>query len=84
VVPEKFFDQFPEVLDMVPPLPGEEALYAQFRWLMDAAASDPDLKQAIVDEAVATEQEVIDPFFQWRHNGKPAGNAWNRSVNNAD
>ena len=38
VVPEKFFDQLPEVLDMVPPLPGEEALYAQFRWLMDIAA----------------------------------------------
>jgi hypothetical protein len=65
VVPEKFFDQLPEVLEMVPPLPGEEALYAQFRWLMDVAASDPDLKQAIVDEAVATEQEVIDPFFEW-------------------
>jgi hypothetical protein len=30
VVPEKFFDQLPEVLDMVPPLPGEEAIYAQF------------------------------------------------------
>jgi hypothetical protein len=84
VVPEKFFDQFPKVLDMVPPLPGEEALYAQFRWLMDVAANDPDLKQAIVDEAVATEKAVIDPFFQWKHNGKPAGNGWNRSVNNAD
>jgi hypothetical protein len=84
VVPEKFFDQFPEVLDMVPPLPGEEALYAQFRWLMEAAANDLDLKQAIVDEAVATEKEVIGPFLQWQHNGKPAGNGWNRSVNGAD
>jgi len=84
VVPEKFFDQLPEVLDIVPPLPGEEALYAQFRWLMDVAANDPDVKQAIVDEAVATEKEVIDPFFEWQHNGKPAGNGWNRSVNNAD
>jgi hypothetical protein len=84
VVPEKFFDQFPEVLDMVPPLPGEEALYAQFRWLMDVAASDPGLKQAIVEEGVATEKEVIEPFLRWQHNGKPAGNGWNRSVNNAD
>ena len=31
VVPEKFFDQFPNVLEKVSPLPGEEALYAQFR-----------------------------------------------------
>ena len=69
---------------MVPPLPGEEALYAQFRWLMDIVSNHPDLKQAIVDEAVATEKEVIGPFFQWAHNGKTAGNGWNRSVNNAD
>jgi hypothetical protein len=83
VVPEKFFDQFPEVLDMVPPLPGEEALYAQFRWLMDVAAKDPALKQAIVDEAVKAEKEVIGPFLEWKHNGRPAGNGWNRSTNNA-
>ncbi|HMQ92852.1 MAG TPA: DUF1254 domain-containing protein [Amaricoccus sp.] len=83
VVPEKFFDTFPQVLAMVPPLPGEEALYAQFRWLMDVAADDPDLKAAIVDEAVKAEAEVIAPFLEWRYNGKPAGNGWNRSVNNA-
>src|SRR5262245_8041506 len=29
VVPEKFFDQLGSVLDNVPPLPGEEALYSQ-------------------------------------------------------
>jgi hypothetical protein len=28
VDPEHFFDQLPEVLDTVPPLPGEEAIYA--------------------------------------------------------
>ena len=26
---------------------------------------------------------VIHPFFQWKHNGRPAGNGWNRSTNNA-
>jgi hypothetical protein len=84
VVPEKFFDQFPEILAMVPPLPGEEAMYAQFRWLMDVAAKDPAVKAAIVDEAVKAEAEVIGPFLQWQHNGKPAGNGWNRSANGAD
>jgi hypothetical protein len=83
VVPERFFDQFREVLDMVPPLPEEKALYAQFRWLTDLAAKNPDIKKLIAEEAVATEKQVIDPFFQWKHNGKPAGNGWNRSVNNA-
>ena len=33
--------------------------------------------------AVQTEKEVIKPFFEWKHNGRPAGNGWNRSTNNA-
>ena len=83
VVPEKFFDQFGEALDSVDPLPGEEALYGQFRLLLDAAAKDPELKNVLVATAVETEQKVIHPFFQWKHNGRPAGNGWNRSTNNA-
>lgn len=83
VIPEKFFDQFPEVLDTVSPQPGEEAMYAQFRQLMEAAAKDPELKKRIVAEAVATEKDVIQLFHRWEHNGVPAGNGWNRSLNNA-
>ncbi|MFJ4063798.1 DUF1254 domain-containing protein [Pseudomonas sp. NPDC089996] len=83
VVPEKFFDELPEVLKMVPPQPGEEALYAQFNALMDAAAKDPALKKLLVDTAVKAEKELIQPFFQWKHNGTPAGNGWTRSTNNA-
>lgn len=83
VVPEKFFDEFGEVLDIVDPLPGEEALYAQFRLLLDSAAKDSELKSLLVDTAVETDQAVIKPFFEWRHNGRPAGNGWNRSTNNA-
>ena len=83
VVPEKFFDQFGKVLDMVPPLPGEEAMYAQFRSVLDAAAKDPAIKEALLQAAQESEKEVIEPFFQWKHNGSPAGNNWNRSTNNA-
>lgn len=83
VVPEKFFDEFGEVLDIVDPLPGEEALYAQFRLLLDSAAKDSELKKLLVDTAVETDQAVIKPFFEWKHNGRPAGNGWNRSTNNA-
>ncbi|HEU5192526.1 MAG TPA: DUF1254 domain-containing protein [Methylomirabilota bacterium] len=83
VVPEKFFDQLAGVLDTVPPLPGEEALYAQFRALLAAAAKDPALKKLLVDTAVEAEKDLITLFFQWKHNGRPAGNGWNRSVNNA-
>jgi hypothetical protein len=80
VVPDRFFDQLPEVLDQVPPLPGEEALYAQFRNLLAVAKRDPETKKVLVNTANATEKEVIEPFFRWQHNGKPAGNGWNRSV----
>jgi hypothetical protein len=83
VVPEKFFDQFGEVLDIVDPLPGEEAMYGQFRLLLDSASNDPELKKVLVATAVDTDEKVIKGFFQWKHNGRPAGNGWNRSTNNA-
>ena len=80
---ENFFDQLGQVLDAVPPLPGEESLYGNFRALLDAASKDPAIKKALDEVAVETESEVISPFFRWKHNGRPAGNGWNRSVNNA-
>jgi hypothetical protein len=83
VVPEKFFDQLPEILKDVPPLPGEEAMYSNFRVLLDAADHDPAIKKILVETAVTTDKEVIAPFFEWKHNGVPAGNGWNRSTNNA-
>lgn len=83
VVPEKYFDQLSAVLDSVPPLPGEEALYGQFRVLLDSAENDPAIKKALVDVAVETERGVLEPFFEWNRNGRPAGNGWHRSTNNA-
>ncbi|GGC68264.1 DUF1254 domain-containing protein [Chelatococcus reniformis] len=83
VVPDKFFDQFGDALASADPLPGEEALYGQFRLLLDAASKDPELKKAIVATAIETDETVIKPFFEWKHNGLPAGNNWNRSTNNA-
>jgi len=83
VVPERFFDQFQEVLDTVPPLPGEESIYAQYRQLMNAAKADAELKKVLTATAVETERDVIAKFFAWKYNGRPAGNGWNRSTNNA-
>ncbi len=83
VVPEVFFDQLGAVMDAVAPLPGEEALYASIRQVLDAAQADPSVKKALFDIAVKTEKEVIAPLFLWKHNGIPAGNGWNRSENNA-
>lgn len=83
VTPQKFFDQLSTILETVPPLPGEEALYDQFRTLIDIAEKDATIKQALIETAVKAESEIISPFFEWKRNGRPAGNGWNRSTNNA-
>jgi hypothetical protein len=83
VVPEKFFDEFEQVLDGVPPLPGEEAFYAQCRLILAVAKRDPAIKQALLEAAQEAEASIIKKFHEWKHNGHPAGNGWNRSTNNA-
>ena len=52
-------------LDIVDPLPGEQALYAQFRQLLDAASKDPELKNVLIETASEIEEKVIHPFFRW-------------------
>ena len=84
VNPETFFDELPAVMKQVPPLPGEEALYAWIGSLLDAAAKDPDIKTTLKDTAAAAEREMIAPLLQWRYNGRPVGNGWNSPVNNAE
>lgn len=83
VVPENFFDQLGGVLDTVPPFPGEEAMYAQFRALLAAAEQDPAVKELLVATAIDADRTIIAPFHRWKHNGRPAGNGWNRSTNNS-
>jgi hypothetical protein len=82
-VPEKYFDQLPGVMKLVPPLPGEEALYDWISSVFGAATKDPDIKQALVESFVAADKEIVAPFTQWKYNGRSAGNGWNSPVNNA-
>jgi len=83
VNPETFFDQLPAVMKSVPPQPGEEALYNWIGSVLDAADKNPEVKKTLTETARACERELIDPFFQWHYNGRPAGNGWNSPVNNA-
>jgi len=84
VNPDTFFDELPAVMKQVPPLPGEEALYAWIGSVVEAAAKDPEIKKILIETAVAAERDMITPFLQWRYNGRPAGNGWNSPVNNAE
>jgi hypothetical protein len=83
VSPEKFFDQLPEVMKMVPPLPGEEALYTMIRSVLDAAAGDLELKATLQQTAAATEADLIKPLFEFRNNGRPVGHGWTSPPNGA-
>jgi hypothetical protein len=83
VNPETFFDELPAVMKQVPPLPGEEALYAWIGSVLEAADKDPEVKKTLKETAVEAEREMITPLFQWRNNGRAAGNGWNSPVNNA-
>jgi hypothetical protein len=67
VVPEKFFDELPAVLDDAPPLPGEEARYAQIRPVLEAMNSNPDLKAAMITAAGEVEEQLVTPLFQFRN-----------------
>lgn len=83
VVPEEFFVQLQGVMDLVPPMLGEEAMYASIRQVLTAAEKDSEIMKILVETAIETENKVIKPLMLWKHNGVPAGNEWNRSVNNA-
>jgi hypothetical protein len=83
VKPELFFDQLPTVLDQVPPLPGEEALYGQFRAILAAADDDTRLKDVLKEVAASANEELIQPLFQFRHYGLPLPGNWTTQINGA-
>ena len=83
VQPEAFFDQVPDVIKNVPPLPGEEALYALIKSVVQSAENDSEVKKTLKQTAIQTEKDLIEPLKQWRFNGPPAGNGWYSARNNS-
>lgn len=83
VVPEKFWDELPLVMKGIPPLPGEEAMYATFRSLLEAASNDARIKDLLVRTAADAEKTLIAPLFEFHNNGRPIGNGWNSPPNGA-
>jgi hypothetical protein len=83
VFPDRFFDELPQVLADAPPLPGEEALYAQVLAVIEAARRDPSLKKAMIDEAALVEKDVINPLLQFRNWGVQLPNHWSAVSNPA-
>lgn len=81
VFPDTFFDQLPVVLKDAPPLPGEEARYAQVLAVIEAAKKDPALKKAMIEEAHKADKELVDPLLQFRNWGVPLAGNWSTANN---
>jgi hypothetical protein len=84
VEPEKFIEQLPKVMDELPPLPGEEAMYANIRAIWAGAENDPKLKQTLLEAASAADKELVSPLFEFRNFGIPVAGNWTTQVNGAN
>jgi hypothetical protein len=83
VDPKTFFDELPDVLREVPPLPGEDALYQTFQNVLDAASKDPKLHAALVASADDADKNLITPLFQFHNYGIPLPHNWTTQNNGA-
>jgi hypothetical protein len=84
VVPETFFDELPDVLNEVPPMPGEEVKYANIHAILDAAQKDPKVKAALVASATESEKNIVTPLFQFHNYGLPLPYNWTTQNNGAE
>jgi hypothetical protein len=83
VFPDKFFDELPTVFADAPPLPGEEARYAQVTAVLDVMRSNPALKSAMVKGAEEVEEQLISPLLQFRNWGEQLPYNWSTISNEA-
>jgi hypothetical protein len=84
IIPEKFFDVLPQVLADAPPMPGEEARYAQVDAVLTAAEKDPKIKAALNRAAVAADKGLVAPLFEFRNFGQQLPRCWSTLSNGAD
>lgn len=83
VNPDTFFETLPAVLDEVPPLPGEEAIYGQIRALLQAAKDRPALMEVLKRVANETEAGAMADLFHWRNQGIQLPHGWTMMTNPA-
>lgn len=83
VVPKSFFETLPLALADAPPLPGEEARYAQVLATIAAAQDDPALMDAMVQAAGETDTQLVKPLFDFHNYGLTLPHNWTTTSNNA-
>ena len=83
VFPEKLFEEMPLVLKQAPPLPGEQALYAQILFVLQAAKKDPHVMEVLASAASDADQKIVAPLFQFRNWGEQLPAHWSTISNGA-
>jgi hypothetical protein len=83
VVPERFFGELPAILADAPPLPGEEARYAQVMAVLAAAKDNPSLMAAMIAAATEADEKLVTPLFQFRNYGQQLPFNWSTISNEA-
>lgn len=83
VPPESFIDTLPTVLADAPPLPGEEARYAQVLAVLEVAKNDPKIKAAMTRAAAEADEQLVKPLFEFRNWGQQLPHHWSTISNEA-
>lgn len=76
VFPDKFVDELSPVLADAPPLPGEEARYAQVLAVLAAAKNNSSIRQAMTNGAREADEKLVTPLFQFRNYGQQLPHNW--------
>ena len=64
-------------------MPGEEGWYAQMQSVLDAAKTNPKVKDWLLAAAVSADKEIIPLLFQFVNVGYPAKYHWTTQSNGA-
>jgi hypothetical protein len=81
---ELVVDALPELLDEVPPLPGEEKLYAEFRTLIAQATQDAATRELLIEAFDEAEAEEMSELFEFRNLGERLPHGWTTIQNGAE
>ena len=74
----------PQALDAARPLPGEKALYALVRSVLDAAAADRSLRKVLKDAAAEADEALVKPLLQFCNFGIPLPHNWTTVINSTE
>jgi len=83
VKPETFVDELPAVLADAPPMPGEEARYAQVLAVLEAAKNDTKIRAAMTNGAKEADELLVKPVFEFRNFGQQLPHYWSTIANGA-